>query len=76
MFSALIIFVCVFRKYLWLYRILLNNGLVFYATWVTVATALNFAIALTYEWNSIIFQFAYLKALYAFSKHIFLLKFE
>jgi 2-keto-3-deoxy-L-rhamnonate aldolase RhmA len=31
-------------------RILINNGLVFYATWVTVATNLNLAIALTYDW--------------------------
>jgi hypothetical protein len=26
-----------------------NNGLAFYATWVTIATMLNFAIALTYD---------------------------
>jgi hypothetical protein len=32
-------------------RILINNGLVFYATWVTVATNLNLAIALTYDWK-------------------------
>ena len=32
-------------------RILINNGLIFYATWVTIATNLNLAIALTYEWN-------------------------
>ena len=32
-------------------RILVNNGLVFYATWVTVATNLNLAIALTYSWE-------------------------
>jgi len=35
--------------YLWLYRILVNNGLAYYATWVTLASLLNFAIALTYS---------------------------
>ncbi|CAF0775732.1 unnamed protein product [Brachionus calyciflorus] len=38
-------------KFLWLYRIFLNNGLAFYATWVTLATFLNMAIAWTYEWH-------------------------
>ena len=32
------------------YRALVNNGLAFYATWLTVATCLNLAIAMTYEW--------------------------
>jgi hypothetical protein len=32
-------------------RLLINNGLAFYATWVTLATNLNLAIALTYEWK-------------------------
>lgn len=39
------------RVYLWLYRILVNNGVAFYATWITIASAINFAIAFTYEWN-------------------------
>jgi hypothetical protein len=34
----------------WLYRILVNNGLTFYATWLTCATLLNLAIAITYRW--------------------------
>ncbi len=39
------------RKWvLWLYRLLVNNGLAFYAAWLTVATLLNLAIAITYEW--------------------------
>jgi hypothetical protein len=38
-----------FRIYIWIYRILVNNGLVFYATWVTIATILNFNIALEYD---------------------------
>jgi hypothetical protein len=37
---------------LWCYRILVNNGLAFYATWITVATTLNLAIAITYNWVS------------------------
>ena len=37
------------QVYLWLYRALVNNGLAYYATWVTVATFLNFSIALTYR---------------------------
>ena len=37
------------KIYLWLYRVLVNNGLAYYATWVTVATCLNFSIALTYR---------------------------
>lgn len=36
-------------KYVWLYRALVNNGLAFYATWVSIASMLNFAIALTYD---------------------------
>ena len=39
-----------FYRYIWLNRALLNNGLVFYATWLTIATSLNFSIAWTYEW--------------------------
>jgi len=39
------------RKWvLWLYRLFVNNGLAFYAAWLTVATLLNLAIAITYEW--------------------------
>lgn len=34
----------------WLYRILALNGLTFYAAWITVASLLNLAIAITYEW--------------------------
>jgi hypothetical protein len=37
------------QVYLWLYRVLVNNGLAYYATWVTVATFLNFSQALIYE---------------------------
>lgn len=37
------------ERFIWLYRVLVNNGLAFYATWVTIATMLNFAIALTYD---------------------------
>ncbi len=40
------------RWVLWCYRILVNNGLAFYATWITVATTLNLAIAITYNWVS------------------------
>jgi len=35
---------------IWLYRMLTNNALTFYAAWLTVATLLNLAIAITYEW--------------------------
>lgn len=38
------------RWVLWLYRILVNNGLCFYAAWLTIATLLNLAIAITYRW--------------------------
>ena len=38
-------------KFLWMYRIFVNNGIAFYATWVTIATALNLSIAMTYEWG-------------------------
>lgn len=34
----------------WLYRILVNNGITFYATWLTIAMLINLAIAITYEW--------------------------
>jgi len=37
---------------LWCYRILVNNGLAFYATWITVATTVNLAICITYFWVS------------------------
>jgi hypothetical protein len=36
---------------IWLYRILVNNGLAFYATWISVATTVNLAIAITYAWT-------------------------
>ncbi|XP_042187597.1 uncharacterized protein LOC103175372 [Callorhinchus milii] len=36
---------------LWLVRILVQNGIVVYATWPTIATLLNFAIELTYSAN-------------------------
>jgi len=36
---------------IWLYRIFVNNGLAFYATWISVATSLNIAIAITYTWT-------------------------
>ena len=39
-----------FKWILWCYRILVNNGLAFFATWNTVATILNLAIAITYSW--------------------------
>ena len=35
-------------KDVWCQRILVQNGLLFYATWTTVATLLNFAIVLAY----------------------------
>ena len=40
-----------FKWILWCYRILVNNGLAFYATWITTATTLNLAIAITYNWT-------------------------
>jgi hypothetical protein len=39
------------NKDIWLMRILVNNGLAFYATWVTVATMLNFAISFIYDFK-------------------------
>ncbi|XP_071438165.1 uncharacterized protein [Pithys albifrons albifrons] len=36
---------------LWLIRILVQNGLALYGTWTTIATLLNFAIVLIYQWN-------------------------
>jgi hypothetical protein len=30
---------------------LVNNGIAFYATWLTVASLLNFSIAWTYSWT-------------------------
>jgi hypothetical protein len=38
---------------IWLYRILVNNGLAFYVTWISVATTVNLAIAITYAWTGI-----------------------
>ena len=40
---------------IWLYRIFVNNGLAFYATWITVATIINLAIAITYKWTGFFF---------------------
>lgn len=39
------------KKDIWLTRILVQNGLAFYATWVSIATLLNFAIVMTYYWS-------------------------
>jgi hypothetical protein len=53
-FSILLFFFwnCLFlRVDLWLVRILVHNGLAYYASWVTIAANLNLAIALTYEWK-------------------------
>ncbi|XP_061614412.1 uncharacterized protein si:ch211-161h7.5 isoform X2 [Phyllopteryx taeniolatus] len=36
---------------LWLLRILVQNGVMIYATWTTIATLINLAIVLTYEAN-------------------------
>ncbi|XP_025889783.1 uncharacterized protein LOC112942935 [Nothoprocta perdicaria] len=36
---------------LWLIRVLVQNGLVLYATWTTIATLLNFAVVLIYKWG-------------------------
>ena len=36
-------------KEIWLVRMLLQNAMAFYATWVTIATLLNLSIALTYR---------------------------
>lgn len=38
-------------KEVWLVRCLVQNGLAFFATWVSIATLLNFAIVLTYVWS-------------------------
>lgn len=35
---------------LWGYRLLVNNGLAFYATWITAASNVNLSIAITYRW--------------------------
>jgi len=35
----------------YLMRILVNNGLAFYAAWTTIATCLNFAIAIAHKWQ-------------------------
>ena len=36
---------------IWLERFLVHNGLIFFTTWITIATLLNFGIALHYEWG-------------------------
>lgn len=38
-------------KEIWFVRILVQNGLAFFATWVSIATLLNFAMVLTYTWS-------------------------
>ena len=38
-------------KDIWLERFLLHNGLIFFTTWITIATLLNFGIVLHYEWG-------------------------
>ena len=38
-------------KDIWLIRFLVQNGIVFFATWVTIATLLNFGITLHYIWD-------------------------
>lgn len=37
------------RLDLWLNRILIQNGIAFYAAWVTIATLINFGLVLTYK---------------------------
>ncbi|KAG8584096.1 hypothetical protein GDO81_008682 [Engystomops pustulosus] len=39
------------RVDLWLIRIFVQNGIAVYATWTTIASLLNFAVALTYNGN-------------------------
>ncbi|XP_052237688.1 uncharacterized protein LOC127848998 [Dreissena polymorpha] len=39
------------KKDIWLTRIFVQNGMAFFATWVSIATLLNFAIVLTYYWS-------------------------
>jgi len=38
-------------RHIWFVRILVHNGLAFYATWVTIAAYLNIAIAMVYRGN-------------------------
>ncbi len=38
-----------FMKDVWLVRVLVQNGLAFYATWVTIATLLNLGACITYH---------------------------
>jgi len=38
-------------KDIWFSRIFIQNGMAFFATWVSIATLLNFAIVLTYYWG-------------------------
>lgn len=38
-------------KEIWFVRILVQNGMAFFATWVSIATLLNFAMVLTYIWS-------------------------
>jgi hypothetical protein len=38
-------------KELWFVRVLIHNGMSFFATWVSIATLLNFGIVLTYIWS-------------------------
>ncbi|XP_025966308.2 uncharacterized protein LOC112989382 [Dromaius novaehollandiae] len=44
-------FVKAHKAELWLVRILVQNGLVLYATWTIIATLLNLAVVLIYKWN-------------------------
>lgn len=39
------------RKDIWLIRMLVQNGLAFYAAWTTIATVLNISIVLTYNFD-------------------------
>lgn len=38
-------------KEAWIVRALIHNGMSFFATWVSIATLLNFGIVLTYIWS-------------------------
>ncbi|XP_052803429.1 uncharacterized protein LOC128233673 [Mya arenaria] len=38
-------------KEIWFVRLFLQNGMAFFATWVSIATLLNFAVVLTYYWG-------------------------
>ena len=39
------------NKDVWLIRMLVQNGIAFFATWVSIATLLNFAIVMVYKWS-------------------------